>query len=78
MNQNTETPSPLTEFENTVTELTTLIEQLEAGQLPLADSLKHFEKGIQLIRQCQQALHQAEQTVQRLTQEQLEPTSTNE
>lgn len=78
MNQNTATPSPLIEFEKTVTELTTLIEQLEAGQLPLAHSLERFEKGIQLIRQCQQALHEAEQTVQRLTQQQLEPMSTDE
>lgn len=78
MHQNTETSLPLIEFEKTVTELTTLIEQLETGQAPLADSLERFEKGIQLIRQCQQALHQAEQTVQRLTQEQLEPMSTDE
>ena len=78
MHQNTETSLPLTEFEKTVTELTTLIEELERGQAPLADSLERFEKGIQLIHQCQQALHQAEQTVQRLTQQQLEPMTTDD
>ncbi len=73
MSQNTNISSELTQFETSVTELTTLIEQLEEGQLPLADSLERFEKGIHLIRQCQQALNQAEQTVQRLSQQQLEP-----
>jgi exodeoxyribonuclease VII small subunit len=37
---------------------------MEQGELSLDDSLKHFERGVQLTRSCQQALKDAEQKVQ--------------
>lgn len=56
-------------FENSLTELSSLVEAMEKGDLPLEDALKHFEKGINLIRQCQKSLSAAEQKVQILLQE---------
>lgn len=56
-------------FEKSLEELNQLVESMEQGQLPLEDSLKQFEKGVGLIRQCQQALQDAEQKVQILTQQ---------
>lgn len=44
-------------------ELESLVQTLEKGELPLEDSLKLFEKGVTLTRQCQQALSEAEQQV---------------
>ncbi|MBV54027.1 MAG: exodeoxyribonuclease VII small subunit [Coxiellaceae bacterium] len=78
MTQSISKTAELSLFENSVLELTAIVDQLEKGQLPLAESLSHFEKGVKLIRQCQKALSEAEQTVQQLTQEQLESITTHE
>ena len=39
---------------------------MEAGDISLEDSLKYFERGIELTRVCQKALQDAEQKVQKL------------
>lgn len=51
------------DFEASLEQLEELIEQLESGELSLEESLKTFEQGIKLTRQCQQALKAAEQKV---------------
>ena len=50
-------------FETQLSELESIVEQLESGELPLEDALKVFEKGVKLSRQCQQMLSEAEQKV---------------
>ena len=52
------------DFEQALAELEVLVEKLEAGELSLEDSLRHFERGIQLTRTCQKALKEAQQKVQ--------------
>lgn len=52
------------DFEAALAELEALVEKMEQGELSLDDSLKHFERGVQLTRSCQQALKDAEQKVQ--------------
>ena len=54
------------DFEQALTQLEALVNAMEKGQLSLDESLKAFEQGIQLSRQCQQALKQAEQKVELL------------
>ena len=56
------------DFETAFAELETLVEQLESGELPLEESLKAFEKGIALTRQCQESLKAAELKVKELTE----------
>ncbi|MBU0655186.1 MAG: exodeoxyribonuclease VII small subunit [Gammaproteobacteria bacterium] len=51
------------DFETAMAELETLVQRMEAGELSLDDSLKEFERGIQLTRICQDALKMAEQRV---------------
>lgn len=51
------------DFEHSLAELEALVEALEAGNLPLEDSLKAFETGIRITRTCQQAIREAEQKV---------------
>jgi exodeoxyribonuclease VII small subunit len=51
-------------FEKAITELENLVEQMEDGDLSLEASLKTFEAGIKLTRDCQNALQKAEQKVQ--------------
>lgn len=50
-------------FEQTLAELETLVEQLESGELELADSLEKFKRGIELSKQCRVMLDKAQQTV---------------
>lgn len=50
-------------FEKTLAELEGLVEQLESGELELADSLDKFKRGIELSKQCRAMLDQAQQTM---------------
>jgi len=61
-------------FEESLAELEQLVERMEQGNIPLEDSLKLFERGVQLTRSCQKALKEAEQKVQILLEENGEPT----
>jgi exodeoxyribonuclease VII small subunit len=67
----TETSKKKLELEKAMGELETVVEQLEAGELTLDKSLKQFEKGVRLSRECQQALAEAEQKVQMLMNSEL-------
>ena len=58
--------NPPLPFETALAELETLVGQLEQGELTLEDSLQRFERGIALVRSCQNALREAEQTVEQL------------
>jgi exodeoxyribonuclease VII small subunit len=40
---------------------------MEQGGITLEESLQKFERGIALVRSCQEALKQAEQKIQILT-----------
>ena len=55
-------------FEGTLAELEELVARMEAGNLPLDEALRAFERGVQLTRECQAALQAAQQRVQVLTQ----------
>ena len=56
-------------FEKALEELEGIVEDLESGDLSLENSLKSFEKGIKLARQCQEQLSKAELQVQKLIKE---------
>ncbi len=58
----------LADFEKSLSELENLVEQLETGDISLEDSLKKFERGVQLARNCQQVLKNAELRVEQLLQ----------
>jgi exodeoxyribonuclease VII small subunit len=59
-------------FEEALNELETLVEHLENGDISLDDSLKSFERGVALTRNCQRALSEAEQKVSILTEKTLD------
>jgi len=58
----------IADFEKSLNELETLVRELEKGELSLEQSLGAFERGVSLTRSCQQALKEAEQRVEQLTQ----------
>ena len=55
-------------FEASLDKLEKLVEKMEGGDLSLEESLKVFEEGVKLTRECQQALTLAEQKVKMLTE----------
>jgi exodeoxyribonuclease VII small subunit len=54
-------------FEDALTQLESLVEQMERGELSLEDSLASFERGVALTRRCEAALKAAEQKVEILS-----------
>jgi len=56
-------------FEQSLEALEDLVKKMESGELPLEESLKAFEEGVSLVRNCQTSLAEAEQRVQILMEE---------
>jgi exodeoxyribonuclease VII small subunit len=57
------------DFNKGLSELEEIIGKMESGDLSLEDSLRYFEKGIKLHRQCHSALSSAEQRISVLSEE---------
>lgn len=51
------------EFEKKLARLEEIVAKMEGGDLTLEDSLKSFEEGVKLSRECNSQLSQAEQKV---------------
>lgn len=64
-------------LEESMTEITQLIEKMERGELTLEQSLADFERGVTLVKHCQKLLSDAEQKVQILTQQNGQETLSN-
>lgn len=65
----TKKPSKLPNLEESLAEISQLVEKMEHGEQNLEQSLTHFERGIVLVKHCQKILEDAEQKVQILTQQ---------
>ncbi len=52
------------DFEQALSELESLVERLERGDLPLEEALSTFERGVELTRHCQSSLKAAQQRVE--------------
>lgn len=51
-------------FENSLNELEKIVRKLEDGDLSLEESLKLFEDGVKLSRECRERLSQAERRIE--------------
>lgn len=56
-------------FEAAIEELEQVVEQLESGDLSLEDSLAAFEKGVGLVKLCNQRLTEVEKKVELLVKD---------
>jgi exodeoxyribonuclease VII small subunit len=56
-------PAPPSSFEAALAELETLVADLEAGQLPLADALAAYRRGAELLQFAQSQLQSAQEQV---------------
>lgn len=61
--------SKIKDFEQSLNDLESIVNNMESGDLALDESLAQFEKGIKLANSCQTALQNAEQKVEILMQE---------
>ena len=50
-------------FNKGLLQLEEIINKMESGELSLEDSLKYFEEGVKIHRQCHTALTDAEQRI---------------
>ena len=51
-------------FEQAITELTSIVEKIEQGEVPLQDSLTQYETGMTLIKHCRTLLGDAEARIE--------------
>jgi len=58
------------DFEQALAMLNELVGKLEAGELPLEESVAAFEAGVKLSRRCESLLDAAEQRLQVLSDDQ--------
>lgn len=54
------------DFEKKLSRLEEIVQKMEKGDLTLENSLKLFEEGVKLSRECQTQLTQAEAQVKKL------------
>lgn len=54
------------DFEKRLTRLEEIVEKMEGGDLPLEESLKLFEEGVKLTKDCHKQLNEAEVKVKQL------------
>ena len=57
------------DFEKSLSKLEEIVQQMEHGELGLEESLKQFEQGIKLAKNCQNALSSAELKINQLIEQ---------
>ncbi|WP_079436960.1 exodeoxyribonuclease VII small subunit [Zoogloea sp. LCSB751] len=50
-------------FESSISELESIVQEMENGSLSLEQSLSAYERGTALLRHCQDVLNKAEQSI---------------
>jgi exodeoxyribonuclease VII small subunit len=65
-------------FEQALDELETLVRQMEAGELPLDESIAAYKRGAELSKYCQSKLAAAEQEIKKLEGDSLQPLDPSE
>lgn len=66
-NEGLRQPAGKLDFEEAMTELEEVLRRLEEGHQRLEDTLRDYERGLVLLRRCEELLRQAELKVQQLT-----------
>ena len=64
------------DFEQSMKRLESIVEELEAGELSLEDSIARYEEGIQLSRRLTQVLDESEKRIERLVEREDESPAT--
>ncbi|MEN8127841.1 MAG: exodeoxyribonuclease VII small subunit [Planctomycetota bacterium] len=59
-------------FEQAIENLTGIVEKIETGQVPLAESLQQYEKGMAMIKHCRKILLDAEKRIEQIAEKDAE------
>jgi len=51
-------------FEGAMDRLESIVEEMESGNLPLEQLIRHYQEGIKLVKVCQERLAGAEQKIE--------------
>ena len=62
-------PAKEAPFEEALKKLESIVEQMEAGELPLETMMARFEEGVRLVKTCQKRLEEAEVKISKLDQD---------
>ena len=65
-------------FESALAELENIVASMEAGQMPLEQSLSAYKRGAELLKFCQSTLQDAQQQVKILEENVLKSFGANE
>jgi len=65
-------------FEAAMSELEAIVRQMETGSLPLEQALEQYQRGINLLRHCQDKLDTAERQIRILEGDMLVPFQPND
>ena len=57
-------------FESSMQNLEEIVGDLENGELPLDNSIKRYEQGVKLLRECYAFLEKAEMKIRKLVKQQ--------
>jgi len=57
-------------FEQSIENLTNIVDKIETGQVSLAESLSQYEKGMELIKHCRKILLDAEKRIEKIAEDQ--------
>ena len=55
-------------FEENLADLEVIVQKLETGDVPLEEAISEFQKGMQLSKELQKTLDQAEKTLVKVMQ----------
>lgn len=58
---------PVVDFEQSFSQVESIVRELEQGQLGLGDSLAKYEMGVKHLKQCYAALNNAQRRIELLT-----------
>ena len=64
-------------FEQAIENLTEIVDKIETGQVPLAESLQQYEKGMAMIKRCRKILLDAEKRIEEIAEDQQDETKSD-
>jgi exodeoxyribonuclease VII small subunit len=64
----TRSPETPAGFEAAMDALEALVARMETGELPLEESLREYQRGMELIRACQASLDEAQRRIESMSE----------
>ena len=64
---NSQPATPESSFENAITRLESIVDEMESDQLPLEELIVRYEEGIKLVKVCEERLQAAEKRIDIIT-----------